>query len=305
MIIVKLQGGLGNQMFQYAAGLALANRNKCKLKLDCSWFNLSHKVTCLNPINNRIQKVDQLITPREFQLDIFELHNNFSKTEDIFFSENKGIKFSTIFKKFISQKKFRHYSESKFSFDQNFFKLKSPLTIEGYWQSEKYFFEIKNIILSAFKFRGEFSKENNIIFNKINSLNSISIHFRRGDYVYNSNVNKTHGICSMSYYNSAIKYVCDRVNSPYFFIFSDDIEWVKENIKIENATYVSNPNLSECEELMFMSYCKHNIIANSTFSWWGAWLNKNENKIVIAPQKWLNTNISKQPDIIPSTWLKI
>ena len=140
------------------------------------------------------------------------------------------------------------------------------------YQSEKYFLSIKEIILK------EFTLKDSTLTQSINLKDSVSIHIRRGDYVNNAH----HNLCDLNYYHEAIKYIKSKINNPTFFIFSDDIEWVKENLKIDNAVYVSGSGIKEYEEMILMSQCSHNIIANSTFSWWGAYLNKNYDKIVMA-----------------------
>lgn len=257
---IKIKGGLGNQLFQYAHGRNCIEKGE-EVIFDISFFEENKKDTS-----------------RPFLLKKFNIIET-----NIFLPIKESI-----FKKYIN-------------------KIKSKLSGEyGFFQSENYFKEITPIIHSEFTLKDPLSSFAQTYTEQITqSQDSVSIHIRRGDYILNSSANKHHGTCNLEYYEHAILKIKESIPSPIFFIFSDDIEWVKENLKIEQATYVSNPNLSECEELILMSHCSHNIIANSTFSWWGAWLNQNSNKIVIAPQKWLNTNISKQPDIIPSTWIKI
>lgn len=174
------------------------------------------------------------------------------------------------------------------------------------FQSEKYFKSIEQIIRNEITLKEPLSPAAQELAEQIKSnSNSVSIHIRRGDYVANPKTNKYHGTCNLSYYEYAILKITKLISSPVFFIFSDDINWVKENLKVDTAIYVSNPNLNECEELILMSYCKHNIIANSTFSWWGAWLNQNSNKIVMAPKQWTTNKKSDELNILPKTWIQI
>ncbi|MEI6553564.1 MAG: alpha-1,2-fucosyltransferase, partial [bacterium] len=136
--------------------------------------------------------------------------------------------------------------------------------------------------------------------------NSISIHIRRGDYISNQEANNFHGSCSIDYYTEAINIIKGKVSNPIFFVFSDDIAWVKENLKSDIvATWVSEYNLDNTEDLLLMSFCKHQIIANSSFSWWGAYLNRNINKIVIAPKKWIANKGYNTDEITPSSWIKL
>jgi hypothetical protein len=142
--------------------------------------------------------------------------------------------------------------------------------------------------------------------NKIlDTKNAVSIHIRRGDYVLNTSTNKHHGVCNLDYYEAAVEYIREKIESLTFFIFSDDIAWVKENLKLDNAVFVSSPEIKDYEELILMSKCKHNIIANSSFSWWGAWLNQNPDKIVIAPRQWTTKKTADELDILPKSWIQI
>ena len=136
-------------------------------------------------------------------------------------------------------------------------------------------------------------------------VNAVSVHVRRGDYVNNKNANAFHGVCSPEYYRKAIELIAKRVDSPKYFVFSDDIEWVKEHIEIPNAVFVSQKDIADHEELVLMSKCKHAIIANSSFSWWGAWLNANPNKLVIAPKQWVSDSRVNTVDAIPAEWVRI
>ncbi len=170
----------------------------------------------------------------------------------------------------------------------------------SYYQSEKYFIDIKNQVLKEFTLKNPLSQAAQEVAKNIQT-DSVSIHIRRGDYVNNSH----HGLCDLEYYYKALHHIKSQLNTPHFFIFSDDIEWAKKNIQIGAETFVSNGDISEAEELMLMSQCSHNIIANSTFSWWAAYLNKNPHKIVIAPKQWTNTESSDRLEILPKTWVQL
>ena len=149
-----------------------------------------------------------------------------------------------------------------------------------------------------------FDEENQLILDKILETNSVSLHIRRGDYVSLDYVNKIHGVCALDYYKRAIEYITKRVNPPHFFLFSDDIDWVVENLKMEHPFTVVDINKGKgWLDMNLMKQCKHNIIANSSFSWWGAWLNENPQKIIIAPEKW--TARKQKCDIVPLGWVKL
>jgi hypothetical protein len=173
----------------------------------------------------------------------------------------------------------------------------------GYWQSEKYFLEISNLIKSEFTFPYEISIKNKETLRDIKKKTAISIHIRHGDYLTNPTTRAYHGICSLDYYKNAIKKIEEKVTDPEYFIFTDDPEWAKENIFTIRPRYVIDWNGNEPhEDLRLMASCKHHIIANSSFSWWGAWLGKHENQMVIAPEPWFDTIIHDTKDIYCPSW---
>ena len=258
---IKIKGGLGNQLFQYAYGRKLTLVDKKYIIFDTSFFNKKSKDT-----------------DRPFLL------NKFNIDPSIEFNNKKEFLVTFLFKNIISKITGNH----------------------GFYQSENYFKPIEKVIRKEFTLKEPLSPIAQDISNQIlDNENSVSIHIRRGDYVLDKETNIHHGTCELDYYKKAIEYIKDKIQSPVFFIFSDDIQWSKENIKEENSFFISSPEIKDYEELIIMSNCRHQIIANSSFSWWAAWLNQNPDKIVIAPQKWLNTDMSKQPDIVPTTWIKM
>ena len=141
----------------------------------------------------------------------------------------------------------------------------------------------------------------------IRTVNSVSLHIRRGDYVSNPDTNSALGTCSLEYYRHCIEHIASNVENPHFFLFSDDINWVRDNLKIKYPTTVVDGNSADTNyaDLHLMSNCKHNIIANSSFSWWGAWLNNNPDKIIIAPKIWFANSPLTPKEIIPENWLKL
>lgn len=295
MIITRLTGGLGNQMFQYTAGRSLAEKNKTDLSLDILGY-----------------KNQAGITPRQYALNIFNVKENFLEEKDLnflvkFFNEGKLGKLCLKIYSLLPTK-YRYYiKEPYFNFYSQIFNTSKNVYLDGYWQSEKYFFSIENIIRQEFTLKDEYSKklDKNLV-DLIAQVDSVSLHIRRSDYITSKAANQTHGTCSIQYYEKAMEKIALTVFNPHFFVFSDDIEWVKNNLKFNYpVNHVSNGVYKDYEELFFMSKCKHNIIANSSFSWWGAWLNKNKNKIVIAPVNWFNDKKFNTRDLIPETWIKI
>lgn len=285
-IIVKLNGGLGNQMFQYALARSLAKRTGLKTLFDMSFFKKKYA--------------------RPYQLNIFSLNAEF--VEDFWLK----LKLNIIWKlrKKLKNKKIlglNLYLEPHFEFDENIFKIKPNTYIEGFFQSENYFTDIENVIRTDFQFKNLPDDENQTLIEKINTTNSISLHIRRGDYIQKKRYQDVYASCSLDYYKSGVEYIANKYSDPTLFIFSDDINWVKENLKLpyESIYVANNTGDNSYEDMRLMSLCKHNIIANSSFSWWGAWLNNNKEKIVIAPQRWFNDEGINQNDVIPNSWIKL
>ncbi len=289
MIIVKLIGGLGNQMFQYAVGRHLALRNNTELKIDISGFE-EYKL-------------------HKYSLDAFNIKKNVATAAEISALKKYQIKpgrqwfwYNRLF-----ADKTKYFQERQFNFDPEVMKLKGDAYLDGYWQTEKYFKEIELLIRSDFSFILSQGKKDITISELVKSSNSISVHIRRADYVTDKKSGESHGTCPIEYYEKAIELIEEKVENPHFFVFSDDHQWIKENIKIKYPTmYVDHNNAdTNYQDMRLMSLCKNNIIANSSFSWWGAWLNTNSNKIVVAPQKWFVTQKMNTCDIIPDSWIKI
>lgn len=294
MIITKLIGGLGNQMFQYAAGKRTAYINKTELKLDTSWFK--------NP---------EGAIKRDYLLNIFNIKENFATKEEINKLKSKNQHILALLYKRIFRFTEVYYKQSYikqryFHFDPNILKISTNTYLDGSWQSEKYFSDIKDIIKQEFIFKNEPDKKNKQLIDKISHTSSVSIHIRRGDYVTDKKTNQFHGICDLNYYHSAIKYIISKIKKPFFFVFSDDLLWTRKNLHLKfPCIYVDhNTGKKDYEDMRLMSECKHNIIANSTFSWWGAWLNRNPKKIVITPKEWFKEETFNPKDLIPKLWLK-
>ena len=275
MITVKLQGGLGNQMFQYAAGRALAEKKGAQVILDRTWYN---------------QEFRSGTTPRTYELSFFHLHH---------FTRSVQSKFTSRAVSFLA----KDYKEPHFHYDTGFLNLPRHAVLTGYFQSEKYFKGIRDILLREFAWKKERQGKNLSLFKEIRQTpGSISLHIRRCDYITNENVAKVHGITEMSYYEAGVKKMAQKINNPKFYIFSDEPEWCRQNLKLNHPTeYISNHGHGS-EDMRLMKECRHHIIANSSFSWWGAWLNENPDKLVIAPKKWFSCQEKNTEDLIPDSW---
>ena len=292
MIIVELFGGLGNQMFQYAAGRRLAHFRKTELKLNISEF--------------------ESYNSRSYSLNIFNLQEEKFATlveiSRLLYGKRSLLKRAISKIQHMRPKLLSTYiKERYFSFDPAILNLPDGIYLDGYWQSEKYFKDIEEIIRREFTIKVPQTGNNKELSKIIQSCESVSIHIRRGDYISDSDVNKKHGECELSYYFNCIQMINGKIKKPTFFVFSDDCKWVHENFRLNYPMVIVDQNDSEhaYEDMRLMSQCKHNIIANSTFSWWAAWLNPNPDKMVFSPRKWFKTEELDDRDLIPETWLKI
>lgn len=288
MIIVKIHGGLGNQLFQYSLGRSLSLKLGTKLKLDLSVFETDKK--------------------RKYELDKFNIVAEIaSKNEVKKFKSIKSLVLSKLSKylTFLYGKS-AYISEKKYGFDSRVMDLPNNRYFEGYWQSEKYFLAVAEKIRHEFMLKKEAESDNlKMLVRILRTPDSVCLHVRRGDYAAENVSRNFHGTCDLNYYKEALDVFAKKINKPVFFVFSDDIDWVKDNLPIEHdANYVDiNSGEKGYEDLRLMSACNNFIIANSSFSWWGAWLSDNKDKIVIAPKKWFATQESD--DLIPNDWIRL
>lgn len=291
MILVKLQGGLGNQLFQCAFGLSASSRLNTRLYFDGDFFNDKN-----------------VHTPRPFEL------NNI-KFDPVFAEEGLKDRFLApgITQKILNKTGIHRlsvYREQSLRFDDDL-PVRDNTYYDGYWQSERYFAGMQDQIRKAFSFKGSLNKlSEQLAATLAGQTNSISMHVRRGDYVSSGSANEVHGLCSVAYYQKAIECIRQKIASPIFYFFSDDTEWVRENLlpAVENGVLVDhNQGQDSWQDMLLMSKCKHHIIANSSFSWWGAWLNPHHDKIVIAPQQWFKTETQyfDSRDIILPNWIQL
>jgi hypothetical protein len=291
VIIVRIMGGLGNQMFQYAAAKALATRLKTVLKLDITSFETD--------------------TLRSFELDLFDEHYVIATEKEIecFMPKKRSlwqcVLFWSLRKEHVRSGVYCKQRSPRF--DQTVYVRTGDTYLDGYWQSERYFLDAEASIRKSFSFGRALSPGNVKIQQQILSCESVSIHVRRGDYVTNTLTNSIHGTCSLAYYEKAVEEIAARVPNLHLFVFSDDVVWTKENLNFAYPiTFIErNEESADWEEMYLMSQCCHNIIANSSFSWWGAWLNSRPDRMVIAPEKWFNDQNRDTSDLIPETWIRL
>jgi hypothetical protein len=309
MIIVRLSGGLGNQMFQYAMGRSLCHRLQSTLKLDISLFK--H-----NP-------------HRSYALRDFNILEDFASAEEVYrFSGvpqnisqkiahrlNKPLLFARrIFPWTLNDSNQRSshaqprvYAEPHFHYDPEVINLRGHLYLKGYWQTEKYFKDIEHIIRKEFTVKNPLAGRNLAYARQIQDCESVSVHVRRGDYLTHARWRRTHGVCPVAYFEAAIEQMKEQVTGSHFFIFSDDPRWVANNMHVDGPATMVNHNGPEAahEDLRLMSLCRNHILANSTFSWWGAWLKSSRSGIVIAPQQWFGEErmqTRRLDDLFLSDW---
>ena len=200
-----------------------------------------------------------------------------------------------------------HYREPHYHFDPALAELKPPILLDGYWQSERYFAGVAGTLRRELTPHEPLDDANARLADEIQNVNAISLHVRRGDYVGNPHTNAYHGTCSLDYYYQAVAHIADRVERAHLFVFSDDHQWTVDNLRLNlPTTYVTaNPASRGFRDMQLMSMCRHHVVANSSFSWWGAWLNAKGGKIVVAPKQWFAQSDNDTRDLIPSDWVRL
>lgn len=283
---INIYGGLGNQMFQYAAGRALSLRYQVPLCLDLSWFS---------------QKHDANTTVRTYQLGIFKNITATIQNGNSFPCQ----RFITRIRKYLPFS--RVIREPHFAYWPAFAEITPPATLDGYWQSEKYFMDFQKEIRHDFTFPALPEKAKQLCKQIMATPESVSVHIRRGDYVSNPQAQAFHGNLQQGYYNKALQLIKDTCGKNRLFIFSDDPQWTRENFDCcgNDATIIDlvSPDAPHLD-MHLMSLCRHHIIANSSFSWWGAWLGQ-EGGLTIAPRRWFADTSVDTSDIIPEKWIQI
>lgn len=277
MIVTKLISGLGNQLFQYAVGRHLSLMHDTELKIDASFFDeqnfRSYKLNHYNIKGN-------LITQKE--LSAFLARYRYSALVDKIYRRLEPR---------IPKRYHRYFREKEWwVYEPELFHTGHSVCIDGYWQHYKYFENIHPRIFEELTLVSPYPIEAQSILYTIESdLNSVALHIRRGDYVTDVNAQKMMGVLPLDYYNQAIGYIKTKVKKPTFYIFSDDLQWAAENLRLDAPMILVDVAEGKLDyiELDLISKCRHAIIANSSFSWWGAFLNRNPDKVVVAPAQWV------------------
>lgn len=293
VVITRLMGGLGNQMFQYAAGRAIALRQGSPLLLDLGFF----------------AKKDGIHTQRPFELDIFPIQAEKAAARDLrpfLCFERSGIG-ATLERELRRVQGHGYHTDRVQGYQPSTADARGRVLLNGYWQSEKYFLPAAETIRREFAFKQPLTSLDHDLAMRMGTANSISLHIRRGDYVSDPNASAFYANCGLEYYAAGISHIRGRKPEPELFIFSDDPEWVRRNMRFDHPTTFITHNTGDRSymDMRLMSHCRHHIIANSSFSWWGAWLNADPQKIVVAPKQWFRDPRVSSKDLIPADWVQL
>jgi len=290
MIVCNIKGGIGNQLFQYSCARAISKSLGTDMKID---IVDATKHNSLSSVPRRVS--------------ICDLNINAEVATD---SEAARLRYRHGALSYLYQRiKEKFFPSDILNFDSLVAdSVETNRYLDGYFQSYKYFSDIRPLLLNELTLRSP----SQAFFNWEDMIaklpNPVSIHIRRGDYVSNENTRREFGPCPINYFERAIIEIEEEIKGCSYVVFSDDIEWVQKNLTIlseKNVLFVHDKNLTDIEELLLMSTCSHNIISNSSFSWWAAWLNQNEQKRVITPTPWLDSGIIDESGLIPPEWLQI
>ena len=292
MVIVKLTGGLGNQLFQYSAARAIAHRNNQRLAFDVSYY-----------------AEDQ---SRTYKLSHFSIYGSLISPHQLAFLTGRGTRgvrkyLSRAARLIVPGLEHRVVEARSFRIDESIAKSTGNIYMVGFWQSEKYFKDTEGLLRGELALKLPPDKANAAVLESIVGANSVSLHVRRGDSVSDPHARRLMGVLPLDYYRRAIETLGQITREPHFFVFSDDMAWVRANIQINGpVTYVTHNGVNQdYADLRLMANCHHHIIANSSFSWWGAWLCSYPGKTVIAPRTWFSDVRWDASDLIPESWISL
>jgi hypothetical protein len=299
MILVRLMGGLGNQMFQYAAARAVSIRNKTSLKIDLTLLDINKK------------REHSVYTHRDLDLEIFNVHLEKASPKEIEYFNGKFYRslWGKIYNRImLTARKKKLVLQRSRNFDPSILKLGNDKCMVGSWQSEKYFKDQESSIRKDFTFRVPLLEVSADLVRDMRTSNAVCVNVRRGDYVTSPIYSKTIGALSAIYHNNGIAFFERTLPGARFFVFSDDIEWCRENLHFTlPVTFVGHEHAGKKfgNYLQLMCECKHFLIANSTFSWWSAYLGEKKGSIILAPVQWTRSSEENPADIIPEHWKKM
>jgi hypothetical protein len=289
-ILVHLLGGLGNQMFQYAAARAVAVRCNAPLILDASWLSDgAQRQFALRPFRIKADVLQPAPSRSPLSLALWRFARRLNRR---FAPRRLGAPV---------------YREKSFRYDDGVQSCRAPVYMYGYFQSEKYFADCREVIFQDFQVVTPPRPAAKALLDLIEASDAICLHIRRGDYVTDPSANAFHGLCPLDYYHRGLDDVARHLTRPECFVFSDDPVWVRENLKLNvpmTIVDIHGPDEAH-EDLRLMAACHSYVIANSTLSWWGAWLGRRAGKCVVAPQQWFQTTTRDTHDLIPGDWARL
>lgn len=288
-LIIRLQGGLGNQMFQYAFGRSLALKTSRKLYFET--YRLERD-------KQRYLMLDRFNTTLKFVSPMDRLCLKAMRKKAFYWPAFALLKSRHGFQ-------MQYFREKSIQCNPQIFELQGNLILDGYWASYQYFQEYDAIIRQELKLNTPIPDCYCELAKQIQSTQAVALHVRRGDYVTDPGANKRHGLCPIIYYQAAVRRIQEQVEIPKFFVFSDDPDWVNSHLEIGTSFEVvrADASVGDVEDLRLMTLCKHFITANSTFSWWGAWLGEYADKKVIVPEQWFTQRTIHSVDLLPKGWL--
>jgi hypothetical protein len=291
MIVVRLMGGLGNQLFQYAAGRSVAKLRDADLAVDLGWFRRRMRAT--DPV--------RLFDLASFRLDIKIL--SLSERQIAALEAPTRILYQPV--RWLTPK-FRVVREESQRFDAAVLRTSDDSLLIGYWQSERYFESVRNEIRGDLTSGQRLGPKIDQHIQILRSVPTLGVHVRRGDYVTNPSAAAFHGTLGRDYYQAAVRHVMEGAAVEQVIVFSDDPTWAEEQLKFPVPTqHLSAEFRDTFDEFHLLRSCHHQVIANSSFSWWAAWLNDNPGKIVVAPTHWYRDSTVDTSDLIPSSWHRL
>jgi hypothetical protein len=287
MIMFRSTGGLGNQIFQYAVARHLAFRVGTEVVVDSGWHRGVHSG----------------MTPRSFELFRYRVKLREATPIEALWIRTVG---GSMVGRLPVPRPWFLCREKGFSFDPAVLDFKNFTVMAGLWQSDRYFRDIRDVLMEELQLREALPSKDVSLGEQARGCDSVSIHVRRGDYEASKELSRVHGLCSPGYYQEAFSIIARAVRSPVAFVFADDADWARENIRLDAPTHfvAHNGTSNAHRDLWLMTQCRHNVIANSTFSWWGAWLGSPRDRIVVAPKRWFADG-PPSPDIIPGGWIAV
>lgn len=284
-VVARITGGLGNQLFQYAMARAMAARHSARLLLDLSHYEAAGTHT-----------------HRGFELGAFNTHFDVATGSDLAPFRPSFIRRVLARTGLASGPRVLH--QRGFGFNPETLDAEPPIYLDGTWQSEQYFTGCSEALRTEVTLKNALTGETAALASSLGSQCSISVHVRRGDYAHDPKTRDYHGLLGMPYYTAAMQWMLERLPDARFIVFSDEPEWAREHLHAD-APLTVLPVRSGPEDLVLMAQCRHHIIANSSFSWWGAWLNPSVTKLVVAPQRWFSDGAIDTNDLLPVSWTRL